>query len=168
MMRETDEVAKCMWFLAGTGWVYAHDAEMYRPGPGRWHVGRNGAASVPAAGRCPDIAGVAVFANRADDQARVDWVADMFTAVVLAYLGSIEEWQCLPAARAHPDSFTSSFMVEPARYNDPDSAGLRAKRFVQIAKGTLDWVGVTRIDIKETAHGFLWIVDWQGLGNGEA
>lgn len=168
-MREMDEREKCMWFLANTGWVYAHDAEMYRPSPGKWHVGRNMEAFVPAAGRCQDIAGVAVFANRADDQARVDWVADMFTAVVLAYLGCVDGWQCLPAVRSHDaELFTSSFLVEPTRYNNPDSAGCHAKRFVRIAKGTLDWVGVTRVDIKETVHGFVWIVDWQELDNGEA
>ena len=110
-----------------------------------------------------------MFANRADDQARVDWVADMFTAVVLAYLGCIDGWQCLPAARSHDaELFTSSFLVEPTRYDDPDRAGCHAKLFTQIANATVSWVGVTRVDIKETVHGFLWVVDWQELCYGEA
>ena len=170
MTREMDELEKCMWFLAGTGWVYAHDAAMYRPNPDdeRCRYGPSGLGR--AAGRLPGIEGVGVFSDYTDAAAPVHFVADMFTAVVLAYLGDFSRWRGVPSARSYDtELFTWSHMVEPDRANDPGRhAGLHARLFVRAAGDLLGQVCVTRVDVRETTRGLLWIVDWQEPDDGKA
>jgi len=154
MMRKTDEVAKCMWFLADTGWTVTDDD------PYMEFQGPNESIGVLAGcGFNPYI--------YCDGKSR--YVEDLFTAVVVAYAASHDPTVPNRVKWTNNDNPVHGAVTGRSVTMDGPLLSLMALRLVDalnsVASGT---ALIVRLDVRETRRGFVWTIYWQEPDDGEA
>lgn len=161
MMRKTDEVAKCMWFLADTGWTVTDDdlyVEFQNPYE---HVG---------------VLADEIFNPYIYCGGEPRYVEDLFTAVVIAYVstnsGAIldrAKWTNNDNPVCGPVTGQCVVMKEPhevvAEYSLAVSAWQIVDTLNEIASET---ALIVRLDVRETRGDFVWTIYWQEPDDGEA
>ena len=150
MMRDMDEVAKCMWFLADTGWTVRDD------GP---------TTMIGYSGNMPNVTqnyGFKPHVNlRAGKKLEVD---DLFTAVVVAWLGGIVR-SVFGRVKDLSDGGNDGRVTGKAvTLNGADVNESADKLLDELPPGAL----IVRLDVRETHGGFVWTIYWQDPDDGEA
>lgn len=152
MMRETDEVAKCMWFLADTGWTVTDDD------PCAEFQGPNESIGVLAGcGFNPYI--------YCDGTSR--YVEDLFTAVVVAFIASRNQSIIDRVKWTNNDNSVHGAVTG----RSTTVAGQRSaivSRLIPVVNGMASETAlIVRLDVRETRGGFVWTIYWQEPGDGE-
>ena len=160
-MRDTDEVAKCMWFLADTGWtVTDDDLHVKFQDPGEYM------AVVADEGFNPYIYW----------DGKPHYAEDLFTAVVVAFVASNDpaildrvKWTNNDNPVHGPVSGECVIMKEPhevvAEYSLAVSAWQIVEELNEVASET---ALIVRLDVRETSGGHVWTIYWQEASDGEA
>ena len=153
MMRETDEVAKCMWFLADTGWtVYDDDLYVEFQHP-------NESIGVLA----DEIFNPYIYC---DDEPH--YVEDLFTAVVVAYAASCDSTVLNRVKWTNNDNSVHG-AVTGVSVTMRCGLSFMASRLIpalnQVASET---ALIVRLDVRETSGGHVWTIYWQEPDDGEA
>ena len=153
MMRKTDEVAKCMWFLADTGWtVYDDDLYVEFQHP-------NESIGVLA----DEIFNPYIYC---DDEPH--YVEDLFTAVVVAYAASCDSTVLNRVKWTNNDNSVHG-AVTGVSVTMRCGLSFMASRLIpalnQVASET---ALIVRLDVRETSGGHVWTIYWQEPDDGEA
>ena len=153
MMRETDEVAKCMWFLADTGWTVRDDdlhVKFQDPGEYMGVVADEGFNPYIYHG-CKPLQ-----------------VEDLFTAVVIAYAASNDPTVPNRVKWTNNDNPVHG-EVTGASVTMRCGLSFMASRLIpalnQVASET---ALIVRLDVRETSGGHVWTIYWQEPDDGEA
>ncbi len=153
MMRKTDEVAKCMWFLADTGWTVRDDDPYIE------FQGPNGSIGVFAV--CESNPFI-----YCDGKSR--YVEDLFTAVVVAYAASNDPTVPNRVKWTNNDNPVHG-EVTGASVTMRCGLSFMASRLIpalnQVASET---ALIVRLDVRETSGGHVWTIYWQEPDDGEA
>lgn len=167
MMREMDELEKCMWFLAGTGWV--HTEAGWGDGYGRVHEFESPSDSQG------DVLVRVRYENR---KSRIEWtdcgtrsifeVDGMLTGVVHGYMLASSLGTMFVPRRIKGHIHRSSFRITDLSVKGDEMAGNVLLHIGQVCCGLEKVKNIVGIDMIERRHGFLWIVDWQEPDDGEA
>lgn len=168
-MSEMDELEKCMWFLAGTGWVHylnANGGHVFKSPP----LGSGHAFWQVTFWQDSGIV-ENYFGSFTQVSVKVD---DMFTGVVLAYLG----WNTHNDSTAirNNDSYTyqSSFVLQhdapgaDQPYGGTTGTDGQWMHLYGAFRNAVPKGRIVGIDMIERRHGFLWIIGWQEPDDGEA
>ena len=154
MMRETDEVAKCMWFLADTGWTVTDDdlyVEFRDPGE---YVG---------------VLADEIFNPYIYCGGEPHYVEDLFTAVVIAYIASHDPTILKRVKWTNNDDLAHGAVAGR-------SVTMEGPQLPVTAWGLVDTLNeiasetalIVRLDVRGTRGGFVWTIYWQEPDDGEA
>lgn len=153
-MRDTDEVAKCMWFLADTGWtVYDDDLYVEFQHP-------NESIGVLA----DEIFNPYIYC---DDEPH--YVEDLFTAVVVAYAASHDPTILKRVKWTNNEDLAHGAVAGR-------SVTMNGPQLTVTAWGLVDTLNeiasetalIVRLDVRETSGGHVWTIYWQEASDGEA
>ena len=154
MMRETDEVAKCMWFLADTGWTVRDDdlhVKFQDPGEYMGVVADEGFNPYIYHG-CKPLQ-----------------VEDLFTAVVIAYAASHDPTILKRVKWTNNEDLAHGAVAGR-------SVTMNGPQLTVTAWGLVDTLNeiasetalIVRLDVRETSGGHVWTIYWQEPDDGEA
>ncbi len=152
-MCEMDEVAKCMWFLADTGWTVRDDDPYIE------FQGPNESIGVLAGcGFNPYI--------YCDGKSR--YVEDLFTAVVVAYAASHDPMVPNRVKWTNNDNPVHG-EVTGASVTMRCGLSFMASRLIPALNEVASETAlIVRLDVRETSGGHVWTIYWQEAKDGEA
>ena len=153
MMRRTDKLAECMWFLADTGWTVCDDdlyVEFQHP---------NESIGVLA----DEIFNPYIYCN--DEP---PYVEDLFTAVVVAYAASCDSTVLNRVKWTNNDNSVHG-AVTGASVTMRCGLSFMASRLIPALNEVASETAlIVRLDVRETHGGFVWTIYWQEPDDGEA
>lgn len=154
VMRETDEVAKCMWFLADTGWTvrdYSAYVEFQCP---------NGTVGVLA----DDGSNPYIYYG-----GKSHYVEDLFTALVVAYEASRDPAILDRVVWTNNDNSVHGTVSGMSVMIGCPRVAQTTPRLVPMLDGVAsETARIVRLDARETRGDFVWTIYWQEADDGEA
>ena len=150
MMRDMDEVAKCMWFLADTGWTVRDD------GP---------TTTIGYSGNMPNVTqnyGSKPHVNLGPEK-KLE-VDDLFTAVVVAWLANIDRSVFDRVEDLCGEDDDGRVVGKAVTLTGRDVNRSADNLFDEFPFGAR----IVRLDVVETHGGFVWTIYWQEPDDGEA